>query len=41
MQQCEIVAMPHTPEWHAARNTGIGASEIAAAAGLVGKAKGE
>lgn len=34
MQQCEIVAMPHTPEWYAARNTGIGASEIAAAAGL-------
>jgi putative phage-type endonuclease len=34
MPQCEIVAMPHTPEWYAARNTGIGASEIAAAAGL-------
>jgi len=39
MQQCEIVAMPHTPEWYAARNTGIGASEIAAAAGL-GKDEG-
>jgi putative phage-type endonuclease len=34
MKQAEIVAMPHTPEWYAARNTGIGASEIAAAAGL-------
>lgn len=34
MQQAEIVARPHTPEWYAARNTGIGASEIAAAAGL-------
>jgi putative phage-type endonuclease len=34
MNQAEIVAMPHTPEWYAARNTGIGASEIAAAAGL-------
>ena len=34
MNHCEIVAMPHTPEWYAARNTGIGASEIAAAAGL-------
>jgi putative phage-type endonuclease len=39
MQQAEIVAMPHTPEWYAARNTGIGASEIAAAAGL-GKDEG-
>jgi putative phage-type endonuclease len=34
VKQAEIVAMPHTPEWYAARNTGIGASEIAAAAGL-------
>jgi len=34
MTQAEIVAMPHTPEWYLARNTGIGASEIAAAAGL-------
>jgi len=34
MNEAEIVAMPHTPEWYAARNTGIGASEIAAAAGL-------
>jgi hypothetical protein len=34
MKQAEIVAIPHTPEWYAARNTGIGASEIAAAAGL-------
>jgi hypothetical protein len=34
MKQAEMVAMPHTPEWYAARNTGIGASEIAAAAGL-------
>jgi len=34
MKQAEIVAMPHTPEWYEARNTGIGASEIAAAAGL-------
>jgi putative phage-type endonuclease len=34
MQKSQIVAMPHTPEWYAARNTGIGASEIAAAAGL-------
>jgi putative phage-type endonuclease len=39
MQQAEVVAMPHTPEWYAARNTGIGASEIAAAAGL-GKDEG-
>jgi putative phage-type endonuclease len=39
MKQAEIVAMPHTPEWYAARNTGIGASEIAAAAGL-GKDEG-
>lgn len=29
-----VVAKPHTPEWHAARSTGIGASEIATAAGL-------
>lgn len=29
-----VVAQPHTPEWHAARTTGIGASEIAAAAGI-------
>lgn len=30
----EPIAMPETPEWHAARSTGIGASELAAAAGL-------
>jgi putative phage-type endonuclease len=29
-----VVAKPHTPEWFAARQTGIGASEIAVAAGL-------
>lgn len=30
----KVVAKPHTAEWYAARNTGIGASEIAIAAGL-------
>jgi len=30
----EVVATPDTPEWHAARRTGIGASEAAAAVGL-------
>src|SRR4051812_1639091 len=30
----EIVAWPLSPAWYAARSTGIGASEIAAAAGL-------
>jgi putative phage-type endonuclease len=29
-----VVAEPHTPEWYAARLTGIGASEAAAACGL-------
>lgn len=29
-----VVAKPHTPEWYAARGTGIGASEIGIAAGL-------
>lgn len=33
MQPVEV-ALPHTEEWYAARSTGIGASEIAAAAGL-------
>lgn len=34
MPRAQVVAIPHTPEWYAARKTGFGASEIAIAAGL-------